>query len=235
MYFSSSLLLFGTECTRHSWIIYWDISSQISSPKMVESFLSPIDTSEKIADIWSAFVVKIPGSLNTSPSILYPTGVCAASLEPWAVCCRLVKERISLHCSPPNSERSRRFHRSAAQPHSPTGTGTSPGASAWTSPALDLDDKIRKHYTLIAIVLYNYWVFNSNAHTYWRVWSCSETLLEWPKLAKRCTGEHLVWVLCPQCKHDSGLMRHTGKTLDLQDLLEDTNNHIRNTNLKYIL
>lgn len=47
MYFSSWLLLFGTECTRHSWIIYWDISSQISSPKMVESFLSPIDTSEE--------------------------------------------------------------------------------------------------------------------------------------------------------------------------------------------
>lgn len=30
-------------------------------------------------------------------------------------------------------------------------------------------------------------------------------------------------------------MRHSQKTLDLQDLLEDTNNHIRNTNLKYVL
>lgn len=47
LYFSSWLLLFGMECTRHSWMIHRDISSQISSPKMVESFLSPMDTSEK--------------------------------------------------------------------------------------------------------------------------------------------------------------------------------------------
>lgn len=68
LYSSSWLLLSGMLWRRHSLIMHCEISSQISSPRMDESFFSPMDTSvgEKTKNKYFASVVEIfTLSLNT--------------------------------------------------------------------------------------------------------------------------------------------------------------------------
>lgn len=67
LYSSSWLLLSGMLWRRHSLMMHCEISSQISSPTMDESFLSPIDTSEeqkKNADVKSSLWASTVRSLK---------------------------------------------------------------------------------------------------------------------------------------------------------------------------
>lgn len=99
LYRSSSLLLAGIEWTRHSWMMHCERSSQINSPRIAESFLSPMDTSgerknKKNFDFGLGY---LENKTLYALFFFYPAGVSVVPLTPGVVSCRPVKEWIAPH------------------------------------------------------------------------------------------------------------------------------------------